>query len=358
MCKWIWIKPTALCLCLLLGLPGMTAFADPGVEGAGANSEIKIEVVREKGRVYLTINVVDQESGNSLPDVMVDLMDPDRPDMPPITGSTEGIPHITDSKGKIVIPLFSNPDRRYQIDIRHIGYKRYVSDIFKMVEDVDVSRRVELVKQEPGQGNPSWDGGSYVYYHAGAGGKLDGIKLEWVPYGESPKDIPSPVPQEGYAFLGWTLQDKKVDPKELTVRKDINLRAVFELLPPPSASESPSSGTNLPAGSGIPGGVNAKVSVRPESENEAGSKADGGQTSPGKGTGSPKGGVPGANVPGNAQPRAENSHKELPAQWRILLSAVLATVLIILILLLIWEKRRLSRKKGESQDEDQPHDHQ
>lgn len=386
MCKWIWIKLTVLCLCLLLVLPGMTSFADTDVRGAGADSEIKIEVVREKGQIFLTIQVVDQESGNPLPDVIVDLTDPDHPGIPPITGSPEGVSHTTDSQGKIVISLFSNPDKRYQIEVRHIGYRLYTGNIFTLTNDTSI--RVELVKRDPNEANSNWDGGSYVYFRAGAGGKLEGEKQEWVPYGGSLKNLPSPVPQEGYIFLGWTLQDKNVVPQDLTVRRDMNFRAVFERIPPSpvqkpssaaqepspaaqepppaaqepsSAAQEPPSGTNPPGGSGITEEETIKSPGSPGSGNASGGKT--GQRNTGAAEGRSqknslrriKESESGIYVPGNAQ--AENSRKAPHTRLWIFLSAVLSAILITFILLLIRKKWRRSRKGAKQQEDDPSHDH-
>lgn len=221
--------------------------AEVGTEGSGADSTIKIEVVKEKEQVKLTIEVVDKESGAPLSGVVVKLTDPDHPDTPPITGSPEGVSHTTDDTGKIVISLFPDPDKRYQIKVDHTGYRPYVGDIFMI--NADTEKLVELERQTP---DPGGDTGSYVYYHAGAGGGLDGVERERVAYNGSPKKVPAPVPDEGYTFAGWMLDDKFVEPESLKVRKTIHLYAVFEFNPVPIPTPTPTAPPTQPPVSPTP----------------------------------------------------------------------------------------------------------
>lgn len=207
-----------------------------GTEGTGADSTITIEVVKNKDQAELTIKVVDQESSAPLAGVVVKLTDPDHPGVPPITGSPDGGSHTTDAKGIIVIELFPDPVKRYQIKVSHTGYQPYVGDIFTI--NADTEKRVELVKQTPAPGGDD-DDYHWVYYHAGAGGGLDGVEREQVGHNASPKKVPTPIPDEGYAFAGWMLDGKFLEPEALKVSKTVRLYAVFEFQSVPVPTPTP-----------------------------------------------------------------------------------------------------------------------
>lgn len=374
--KRIWTGLLALCLAVLLTPP---AHAWPGVEGSGGGeSTINIEVYEKQPT--LTIQVVDKATGAGLPNVRVELRDPDHPDTPPITGSPLGV-HETDADGKIEIKLFPDADKKYQIFVDHLGYDPYVGDVFIVLDDTH--KRVELVKPIPPGGDDD-DNDRWVYYHAGAGGSLDGVEKERVSYNASPKKVPTPVPKEGYTFAGWMLDGKYVEPEKLKVRKSIHLYAVFELLPPPTPPVTPQPTppptptppvTPQPSPPPSPQGPTPQESSKPRPSKRPmtpGTLGHGGTDSGGPDDGGPEQGPddtlgptlepgptepdPGPDVPafgpGTLEPATDDGHDhtQCTIHWWILLCAVLTAALGLLRLWVI--RRKVKRLEEETREEE------
>ena len=71
-----------------------------------------------------------------------------------------------------------------------------------------------------------------VTYEADEGGKLEGETEEYVKDGETPQNIPTPVPEEGYEFDKWVIvedgEEIEVDPSTYVPTKDVTFIAKFK----------------------------------------------------------------------------------------------------------------------------------
>ena len=67
-----------------------------------------------------------------------------------------------------------------------------------------------------------------VTYDAGKHGKLDGASTETVKRGETPSKVPTVVPDNGYKFVGWTRNDKAVNPAATQIKSSVTFVATYE----------------------------------------------------------------------------------------------------------------------------------